>query len=502
MQAAQVLGGYSLGGADLLRRAMGKKKAEEMAEHRADLPRRRGEEAASRPQVADEVFDLMEKFAGYGFNKSHAAAYSLLAYHTAWIKVHCTAEFFAANMTVEIDDTDKLQVLLDRRQDLRHRGRRRPTSTAACYRFEPVDATRSCSTAWARSRARGRARSRRSSRRATRGRRVHEPVRLLRPRRPAAHQQARRRGADQGRAPSTRCMPDRAAHARQRRPRARLGRHAGRACRPGRPLRLRRRRRSTARARRSRRWSRPRAWSIKERLTLEKARARLLSLGPSVRPERAAEVRRFAQAQIADLHRQPRAAAARRHRRATCASSTASAAGVAIFKLDDKSELDRGRRQRGPAQRQPRPAEGRRADHRAGQGAARPLLAAACASTSQQVWDLAGARCRFGKYLRVAVNGSVPPVAEVLREFPSRRVATEHGDLPQGLTVRLQLHREAATRRARPRRRGALLPDRCGAGALAGRRRTRARRSWCTSRDAARATPSRADQAAFESHST
>ena len=62
-----------------------------------------------------------------------------------------------------------------------------------------------------------------------------------------------------------------------------------------------------------------------------------------------------------------------------------------------------------------------------------------------QVWDLAGARCRFGKYLRVDVNGSVPPVAEVLRDFPSRRVATEQGDLPQGLTVRLKLHRDRAS---------------------------------------------------------
>ena len=106
-----MLGGYSLGGADLLRRAMGKKKPEEMATHRAifrDGAAKKGIAAA----VADEVFDLMEKFAGYGFNKSHAAAYSLLAYHTAWIKVHHPAEFFAANMTVEIDNSDKLKALL------------------------------------------------------------------------------------------------------------------------------------------------------------------------------------------------------------------------------------------------------------------------------------------------------------------------------------------------------------------------------------------------------
>jgi DNA polymerase-3 subunit alpha len=113
MQAAQVLGGYSLGGADLLRRAMGKKKAEEMAKHRAIFREGAAKPRPSAPRKADEIFDLMEKFAGYGFNKSHAAAYSLLAYHTAWIKVHCTAEFYAANMTIESDNTDKLKVLLN-----------------------------------------------------------------------------------------------------------------------------------------------------------------------------------------------------------------------------------------------------------------------------------------------------------------------------------------------------------------------------------------------------
>ena len=137
MQTAQVLGGYSLGGADLLRRAMGKKKPEEMARHRAIF--REGAAAKGiAPEKADEVFDLMEKFAGYGFNKSHAAAYSLLAYHTAWIKVHCTAEFYAANMTIEADNTDKLKVLL---ADAKLFGIRfePPDVNRGVARFEPVD---------------------------------------------------------------------------------------------------------------------------------------------------------------------------------------------------------------------------------------------------------------------------------------------------------------------------------------------------------------------------
>jgi DNA polymerase III subunit alpha len=111
MQAAQMMAGYSLGGADMLRRAMGKKKAEEMAQQRQifrDGALAKGIQRAK----ADEVFDLMEKFAGYGFNKSHAAAYSLLAYHTAWVKVHHPEAFYAANMTVEMGDTDKLRALM------------------------------------------------------------------------------------------------------------------------------------------------------------------------------------------------------------------------------------------------------------------------------------------------------------------------------------------------------------------------------------------------------
>ncbi|PZP29346.1 MAG: DNA polymerase III subunit alpha [Roseateles depolymerans] len=136
MQAAQVLGGYSLGGADMLRRAMGKKKAEEMAMHR-EIFRKGAAEKGIDQAKADEVFDLMEKFAGYGFNKSHAAAYALLSYHTAWLKAHYTAEFYAANMTIEMDDTDKLKVLLN---DAKLFGIefQAPCVNKGQYRFEPL----------------------------------------------------------------------------------------------------------------------------------------------------------------------------------------------------------------------------------------------------------------------------------------------------------------------------------------------------------------------------
>lgn len=137
MQTAQVLGGYSLGGADMLRRAMGKKKAEEMAEHRAIFRKGAAEKGIDQDK-ADEVFDLMEKFAGYGFNKSHAAAYSLLAYHTGWLKVHYTAEFFCANMTVEMDDTDKLKVLYEDAVKNFGLSFEPPDINRGSYRFEPV----------------------------------------------------------------------------------------------------------------------------------------------------------------------------------------------------------------------------------------------------------------------------------------------------------------------------------------------------------------------------
>ncbi|MBX3692905.1 DNA polymerase III subunit alpha [Dokdonella sp.] len=107
MQMAQIVGGYSLGGADLLRRAMGKKKPEEMVKHRAIF-----REGAARNGVdeakADAVFDTMEKFAGYGFNKSHAAAYALVSYQTAWLKTHHPSEFMAAVLSSDMDSTDKV----------------------------------------------------------------------------------------------------------------------------------------------------------------------------------------------------------------------------------------------------------------------------------------------------------------------------------------------------------------------------------------------------------
>ena len=140
MKIAQEIGGYTMGGADLLRKAMGKKKPEEMAKHRTifvDGATKNG----LTPAKATLLFDLMEKFAGYGFNKAHAAAYALVAYQTAWFKAHHTAAFMAANLSLVMDDTDKVRTFRD---DAIGQGLEvlPPDVNASNYRFEPVDRKR------------------------------------------------------------------------------------------------------------------------------------------------------------------------------------------------------------------------------------------------------------------------------------------------------------------------------------------------------------------------
>ena len=140
MQIAQVIGGYTLGSADLLRRAMGKKNKEEMAEQR-DVFIAGAERNGLTRAKATALFDLMEKFAGYGFNKSHAAAYALVAYQTAYLKAHHPAAFMAANLSLVMDDTDKVRALYD---DAVANGLEilPPDVNASNYRFEPVDGRR------------------------------------------------------------------------------------------------------------------------------------------------------------------------------------------------------------------------------------------------------------------------------------------------------------------------------------------------------------------------
>ncbi|MEO6030278.1 MAG: DNA polymerase III subunit alpha, partial [Burkholderiaceae bacterium] len=446
MQAAQVLGGYSLGGADLLRRAMGKKKAEEMARHRA-IFRDGAAKKHIDARVADEVFDLMEKFAGYGFNKSHAAAYSLLAYHTAWIKVHCTAEFFAANMTIEGDDTDKLRVLMvdARAFDVVLQA---PDVNCGVQRFEPISDT---AIQYGLGAIKGT------------GQGAIEAI-------VAAREGRGTDGASGGAFTSLFdfCARVDRKHLNKRVIEALIKAGAFDALHPDRA-------RTLASVSLAMDWAETQAahadqgglfdfgpgeegshaastqepelleaepWSIKERLTLEKA-ALGFYLSGHLFDQSADEVRCFAKRRIADLidSREPQLLAGivgdlrvvNGHR-----------GRVAIFKLDDKTEAIEA------------------VAHEDLLNANRDLLkddelvivqgkvqpdrfSGGLRLNVTQVWNLAAARCRFGKYLRVEVNGSVPPVAEVLRDFPSRRLPTEHGELEQGLKVRLQLLRDSAS---------------------------------------------------------
>ena len=439
MLAAQILAGYSLGGADILRKAMGKKNAADMAKQR-EIFRTGAAKKAIAADVADEVFDLMEKFAGYGFNKSHAAAYSLLAYHTAWIKVHCSAEFFAANMTVEMDDTDKLRVLM---LDLRSFGLvlHAPDVNKGVYRFEPVSdkeiqyglgavkgTGQGAIEAIVKARTEGgpfrslfdfcaRVDRQRINKRVVEALIKAGAFDALHPERSAmlasvslaldwADSQAAH--ADQGGLFDF--GPDEESS------------HAASTQEPA--------------------LVEAEAWSIKERLTLEKG-ALGFYLSGHLFDQSADEVRRFAKRKIEDLldSREPQLLAG-------IVSELRMINGqrgrVAIFKLDDKSEVIEAVANEDllNANRDLLKDD----ELIIVQGKVQPdRFSGGLRLTVAQVWDLAGARCRFGKYLRVEVNGSVPPVADVLRDFPSRRVATEHGDLAQGLTVRLQLQRDNAS---------------------------------------------------------
>ena len=439
MQTAQVLGGYSLGGADMLRRAMGKKKPEEMAKHR-EIFREGAAKKGIGQDKADEVFDLMEKFAGYGFNKSHAAAYSLLAYHTAWLKVHFTAEFFAANMTIEMDDTDKLKVLLN---DAKQFGItfEPPDVNRGVYRFEPVDrkliryglgaikgtgqgAIEAIVSAREGADGAGGGPFRsifdfcaRVDRKSINKRVVEALVKagafdLLHPDRAStlASVSLAFEWAD-----------SQAAHADQGGLFDFGDSHAASTQEPA--------------------LVQAQPWSIKERLTLEKT-AIGFYLSGHLFDQSEAEVRQFARRKIADLvdSREPVMLAG-------IVSDLRIVNGqrgrVAIFKLDDKSEVIEA------------VAEEKLLDANREllkddelivvQGKVQPdRFSGGLRLNLQAVWDLASARCRFARYLRVRVNGSVPPVRQLLAEFPPKRETTEHGELVQGLTVRLMLQREGA----------------------------------------------------------
>ena len=435
MQTAQILGGYSLGGADLLRRAMGKKKAEEMAEHRVKF--RAGALATHNipEEKADEIFDLMEKFAGYGFNKSHAAAYSLLAYHTGWLKVHYTAEFYCANMTVEMDNTDKLKVLFEDATKNFGMTFEPPDVNRGNYRFEPVTdkviryglgavkgTGQLAIEAIVKAREEGglftslydfcvRVDRQRINKRTVEALIKAGAFDSLQQNRASlvasldrAYEFANATAANASQADifgdsdhgSATQEPDLV---------------------PATP------------------------WGVKERLTLEKTAVGFFLSG-HLFDEVAHEVRRFCKRQVDDLIDS---------REQQVISGIVSdlrvingmRGRVGIFKLDDKSGTIEATADEALLNQHRNTLKddelvivtGRLQPGRGG-FEARFIV--------QQIWDLATARCRFGKYLRVAVNGKAPDIARLAREFPPRVEASEHGDLRQGLPVRLALQRSGA----------------------------------------------------------
>ncbi len=435
MQMAQILGGYSLGGADLLRRAMGKKKAEEMAKHR-EIFREGAARNGLGTEQADKVFDDMEKFAGYGFNKSHSAAYALLAYHTAWLKVHYTAEFFCANMTVEMGDTDKLRVLFEDAQKMGIRFDP-PDVNRSGLRFEPISD--------------GAVRYGLGAIKGTGQQAIDAIV------------AARVDGAftslfdfcvrvDRSRI-NKRCVEalikagafdslqlnrasllasvdrafDFAAAAQANANQVGLfdmGDSSGHGSSTQEPELVE-----------------AMPWGVKERLTLEKT-AIGFYLSGHLFDEVATEVRCFVKRRIDELidTREPQLLAG-------IVSGLRVINGqrgkLALFTLDDSSDVIEARAD-----------EALLNAHRGllkddelivVMGKLQPdRFSGGMQLTVNQVWSLEQARCRFGKFLRLVVNGRMPDFAGLLRDFPAQREQTEQGELVRGLGLRLSVQCRAA----------------------------------------------------------
>jgi DNA polymerase-3 subunit alpha len=433
MQTAQILGGYSLGGADMLRRAMGKKDEKEMASQREVFRSGAGINGLTE-EKADEVFDLMEKFAGYGFNKSHSAAYALLAYHTAWLKVHYTAEFFAANMTVEMGDTDKLKIL---HGDALKMGItfEAPDINRGDYRFEPTSNSavryglgavkgtgEQAIAAIVAARAEGglftslydfcvrveRTKINKRTVEALIKAGAFDNLQLNRASLLASVDQAfefalaTEVNANQG---GLFDMSDS---------------HAASTQEPALVEAM--------------------PFGIKARLVHEKTAVGFYLSG-HLFDEVETEVRQFAKLKIEDLIDS-------RDTRILAAIVTdlrvinGNRGKVIIFKLDDKTDTLE--------------ASVDEATYNANRNLLKDDELVIVQGTLQgaserfgrrfkvtQVYDLETARCKFGKYLRVAVNGTAPDIARIVKDFPPRREMSEQGEFMRGLPVRLSVRRNA-----------------------------------------------------------
>jgi DNA polymerase-3 subunit alpha len=432
MQTAQILGGYSLGGADMLRRAMGKKDEKEMASQREVFRKGAGENGLTQ-EKADEVFDLMEKFAGYGFNKSHSAAYALLAYHTAWLKVHYTAEFFAANMAVEMGDTDKLKVL---HGDALNMGItfESPDVNRGDYRFEP---TSNSAVRYGLGAIKGTGEQAIAAiveaRKAGLFTSLYDfCVRVERTKINKRTVEALiKAGAFDGlqlnRASLLASVDQAFEFALAAEANANQGglfdmsdSHAASTQEPALVEAM--------------------PFGVKARLVAEKT-AIGFYLSGHLFDEVEAEVRQFAKLKIEDLIDS-------RDTRVLAAIVTdlrvinGNRGKVIIFKLDDKTDTLE--------------ASVDEATYNANRHLLKDDELVIVQGTLQgaserfgrrfkvsQVWDLEAARCKFGKYLKVAVNGAAPNISRLVKDFPPRKEMTEQGELLRGLPVRLHVRRRA-----------------------------------------------------------
>jgi DNA polymerase-3 subunit alpha len=437
MQTAQILGGYSLGGADLLRRAMGKKKAEEMAVHRERF-RAGADKTHGIPQdKADEIFDLMEKFAGYGFNKSHAAAYSLLAYHTGWLKVHYTAEFYCANMTIEMDNTDKLKVLFE--DAVKNFGMtfEAPDINRGTWRFEPISdkviryglgavkgTGQSAVEAVVAAREEGgvfkslydfccrvdRSRINKRTVEALVKAGAFDSLQMNRAALVASIDRAFEFAATQEANANQGGLFD-------------MGdSHAASHQEPD--------------------LVEATPWGVKERLSQEKT-AIGFYLSGHLFDEVEREVRRFCKRRIDELvdTREPLMLAGI----VTDLRVINGQRGkLALFKLDDKTDTIEAAADESVFN--PHRAWFKDDELIVVQARLQPdRFSGGFRLNVQQIWDLATARCRFGKYLQVAVNGTAPDIQRLVRDFPPKKEQTEQGELLRGLGVRLLVQRETAT---------------------------------------------------------
>ena len=444
MQTAQILGGYSLGGADMLRRAMGKKDADEMAKHR-QIFRDGAIKNDIQEAKADEIFDLMEKFAGYGFNKSHAAAYSLLAYHTGWIKVHYTAEFFCANMTVEMDDTDKLRVLYE---DALKMGLtfEPPNVNQGVSRFEPISDT---VIRYGLSAIKGT------------GQQAIEAI--------VAAREGRGAGPSGDVTGPFKSLFDFCVRV----DRARINKRTVEALIKAGAFDTLQANRASLLASVDRAFDFGAAalananqgglfdmggdddhgsstqepdlveaapWGVKEGLTLEKTAVGFYLSG-HLFDEVTLEVRRFAKRQLDELidTREPQLMAGII---TDFRVINGQRGKLALFKLDDKSGVIEARADEALINAHKNLLKDDELVIVMGKQQL-DRFSGGMQLTVTQIWDLDQARCRFGKFLRVAVNsgpiGKAPDVARMLQDYPAQREPTEQGEVVRGLAVRLRV---------------------------------------------------------------